>query len=285
MNNVNKGLALGFLGVAIFSLTLPVTKIGLNEGLSAPFISFGRAALAGVIALIVLQITRSRIPTRSEWKYIAMATLGVGIGWPTMSTIGLITATPSHAAIVNGLLPFATAFVGAMITGKWPSRAFWICAMVGACVVSGYAWKHSGGAWVIADGVFLIGVALGGLGYAAGAKASEYLSGWEVISWVLVLGLPMTIPVSIYFAPQVSAVSAKGWWCFLYLALMSQYIGFFYWYRGLALGGIATVSQVQLLQMFLTLGASALLVGESLGTSTWLVAGATVAIIAISKKL
>ncbi len=285
MTDVNRGLWLGFLGVAIFSLTLPVTKLGLQAGLSAPFISFGRAACAGLIAAVVLLASGARKPTRTEWKFIAMAVAGIVIGWPTLSTIGLLTATPSHAAVVNGLLPFATAFVGAMLTQKWPKTAFWVCAAIGAVVVTGYAWTRGGGAWTFADGIFLIGVAFGGLGYAAGARASETMPGWHVISWALVAGLPITIPVAIAFAPKGQEVTATGWWSFAYLTLMSQYIGFFYWYKGLQMGGIARVSQVQLLQMFMTIGVSAVLVGEPITLLTGVAALATVGIIALSKRL
>jgi drug/metabolite transporter (DMT)-like permease len=282
---MNLGLLLGFIGVSIFSFTMPMTKLGLAAGLSAPFISFGRAVLAGAIAALVLLITRARVPTAQERKYIALATLGIVFGWPLFSTLGLLTATPSHAAVVNGLLPFSTAFIGAMLTKKWPRQAFWICAAAGAVVVCGYAWLRSGGGWVWADALFLVGVVLGGLGYSAGARATETMPGWHVISWALVLGLPVTIPVSLAFAPQWGNVSAQGWWCFLYLAVMSQYIGFFFWYRGLQMGGIAKVSQVQLLQIFMTIGVSSVLVGESIGALTWGAAALTVIIIAISKRL
>jgi drug/metabolite transporter (DMT)-like permease len=281
---MNVGLLLGFVGVSIFAFTLPVTKLGLAAGLNAPFISFGRAALAAALAAIVLVATRSRIPTREEWKFIALAMIGIVVGWPTMSTLGLLTATPSHAAIVNGLLPFATAMVGAILSNKWPRKRFWIFALAGAVLVSGYAAWLGGGKWVWADGVFFVGVILGGIGYAAGALAAKNLTGWQVISWALLLGLPITLPVSLYFAPEVNAVSAEGWWCFAYLAVMSQFVGFFFWYAGLAKGGIAKVSQVQLLQMFMTLAVSAWLVGETLTITTWIVAAATVGIIALSKK-
>jgi drug/metabolite transporter (DMT)-like permease len=197
----------------------------------------------------------------------------------------LLYTDPSHAAVVNGLLPFATAFVGSLLTKQWPRPAFWICAAVGAVVVCGYAAWRGGGGLHAADAILLAGVALGGLGYAAGAQVTKHMPGWQVISWVLVFGLPITIPVSLLFAPQVSAVTATAWWAFVYLAVMSQYVGFFFWYQGLALGGIQKVSQVQLIQMFLTLIASYYLVGEKLDGMTWIAAIATVVIIAISRKL
>jgi drug/metabolite transporter (DMT)-like permease len=133
--------------------------------------------------------------------------------------------------------------------------------------------------------VFFLGVIMGGLGYAAGARAAETMSGMHVISWALIIGLPITIPLSWWFAPQWGAIPAKGWWCFAYLAIMSQYIGFFFWYRGLQMGSISKVSQVQLLQMFMTISVSAVLVGEPITLLTGVAAALTVAIIAVSKKL
>jgi drug/metabolite transporter (DMT)-like permease len=282
---MNLGLVLGFLGVSIFSLTLPVSKLALAGGMAAPFVSFGRAVLAGAIAILVLAVMRIPLPPAQYRRNIFLAILGIGIGWPGMSTLALLYTDPSHAAVVNGLLPFATAFVGSLLTKQWPRPAFWVCAVVGAVVVCGYAAWRGGGGLHAADAILLAGVALGGLGYAAGAQVSKHMPGWQVISWVLVFGLPITIPVSLYFAPQVSAVTSTAWWAFVYLAVMSQYIGFFFWYQGLALGGIQKVSQVQLIQMFLTLIASYYLVGEKLDGLTWIAAIATVVIIAVSRKL
>jgi drug/metabolite transporter (DMT)-like permease len=282
---MNLGLVLGFLGVSIFSLTLPMTKLALAGGMAAPFVSFGRAVLAAAIALIVLFIAKVPFPAREHRRNILLATIGIGFGWPTMTTIALQFTDPSHAAVVNGLLPFSTALVGSIMTKHWPRPAFWACALAGAAVVCGYAYWRGAGGWHMADGIMLIGVALGGLGYAAGAQVAKSMPGWQVISWVLVFGLPITIPVAAYFAPQVALITPTAWGSFLYLAIMSQYVGFFFWYQGLALGGIAKVSQVQLLQIFLTLVGSYFLVGEKLTPETWLAAIATVVIIAISRKL
>jgi drug/metabolite transporter (DMT)-like permease len=245
----------------------------------------GRAVLAAAVAMLVLFIAKVPFPPREHRRNIALATLGIGFGWPTMTTIALQFTDPSHAAVVNGLLPFSTALVGSLMTRHWPRPAFWVCALAGAAVVCGYAYWRGSGGFHPADAIMLVGVALGGLGYAAGAQVSKHLPGWQVISWVLVFGLPVTVPVAIYFAPTVSAVSMTAWSAFFYLAIMSQYVGFFFWYRGLALGGIQKVSQVQLLQIFLTLIASYFLVGERLTAETWLAAIATVVIIATSRKL
>jgi drug/metabolite transporter (DMT)-like permease len=282
---MNLGLLLGFFGVAIFSVTLPVTKLALAGGMQAPFVSFGRAVLAGAVAIVVLWVARAPWPRASLRKDIALASLGIVIGWPAMSTLALLYIPPSHAAVVSGLLPFSTALIGATITHTWPKRGFWVCAIVGACVVTSYAAYRGGGGWQLADGLLLMSVFLGGLGYAYGARASQHLPGWQVISWALVFALPLTIPVSGWFAPVLSAVTPKAWAAFTYLALMSQYIGFFFWYRGLALGGIAKVSQVQLLQIFMTFAVSAALVGESIDVVTWSVAVLIVFIIALSKRL
>ena len=191
----------------------------------------------------------------------------------------------SHSAVINGILPLATAVIGASLNREHLPAAFWVCAAVGTCLVCGYAWVHASGALHTPDALLLLGVLLGGLGYACGAIATKYISGPEVISWALLMGLPVTLPYMLYVSPvSLAAVPLTGWLAFVYLGLMSQWIGFFFWYRGLLMGGIAKVSQVQLLQLFLTLGFSALLLGESIEPMMLFVAVATVALIVVGRR-
>ena len=131
----------------------------------------------------------------------------------------------------------------------------------------------------------LVGVLLGGLGYASGAIATRYLTGPQAISWALILGLPGTLALAAWSAPaHPVAASISAWLAFAYLGLMSQWIGFFFWYRGLALGGIARVSQVQLMQLFFTLAFAALLLRESIEPAMFIVALLTVALIAVGRN-
>lgn len=288
MNASQRGLMLGALGVLVFSLTLPMTKIAMEAGaLNAWFTWAGRTVL-GAVAGIVFLLAKGkdyRWPPREAWWPIIGATFGIVFGWPLVNTIALQSTDASHAAVVNGILPLATAFIGATLNREKLSRRFWMCALFGSAVVCAYAWSRAGGDFKRIDALLLFGVVLGGFGYACGAMATRYVTGPEVITWALILGLPITTAISWYTMPAMpSAVSVKSWLAFAYLGLMSQWIGFFFWYRGLAMGGIAKVSQVQLLQLFCTLTFSALLLGESISAAMIFVALATVTIVAVGRK-
>jgi drug/metabolite transporter (DMT)-like permease len=202
-----------------------------------------------------------------------------------LNTLALQTVPSSHAAVVNGILPLATAVVGASLNRERLSKKFWACAISGTVLVCGYAWLRANGELHLADGLMLVGVLLGGLGYACGAIATRHLSGPQAISWALVLGMPATLAVTLWSAPtRPLDAPVSVWIAFAYLGLMSQWIGFFFWYRGLARGGIARVSQVQLMQLFFTLGFAALLLKESIEPSMFVVALLTVALIAVGRR-
>lgn len=277
---------LGALGVLIFSLTMPVTKIALSgDAMSAWFVWVGRTVLAAFAGIAYLLLTKGKFPPREAWWPLIGTTGGVVFGWPLLNTIALQWVTSSHSAVINGILPLATAVIGAALNRERLPRAFWACAVAGTCLVCGYAWVRASGTLHIPDALLLLGVLLGGLGYACGAMATKYMSGPEVISWALLLALPLTLPSMLYASPpDLAAVSVKAWAAFVYLGLMSQWIGFFFWYRGLLMGGIAKVSQVQLVQLFLTLGFSALLLGESIEPMMLLVAIATVSLIFLGRR-
>jgi drug/metabolite transporter (DMT)-like permease len=288
-DSARKGLTLGALGVLIFSLTLPMTKIAMQGGaLGAWFVWSGRVVLGSVAGVAYLLFKGYGLPPRRAWLPIAGATAGIVFGWPLLNTFALQTAPASHVAVVNGMLPLATALIGAWINRETLSRRFWICALLGTVIVCGYAWSRSDGALHEADVLMFFGVILGGLGYASGAIATRYVSGPEVITWALIISVPITAVVAWLDAPSFAMTAPKpslsSWLAFAYLGLMSQWIGFFFWYRGLALGGIARVSQVQLLQLFFTLAFSAVLLGESINASMIVVAIATVGLIAVGRR-
>jgi drug/metabolite transporter (DMT)-like permease len=285
-DSAKKGLTLGAIGVLIFSLTLPMTKIAMQGGaLSAWFVWSGRVVLGSAAGIAYLLFKGYGLPPRAAWLPIAGATAGIVFGWPLLNTFALQSAPASHVAVVNGMLPLATALIGAWINRETLSRRFWTCALLGTVIVCGYAWSRSDGVLHEADMLMFFGVVLGGLGYASGAIATRYLSGPEVITWALIISLPITGAIAWFDAPaHAAAASTAAWLAFAYLGLMSQWIGFFFWYRGLALGGIARVSQVQLLQLFFTLAFSAALLGESINAAMILVAVATVALIAIGRR-
>jgi drug/metabolite transporter (DMT)-like permease len=241
--------------------------------------------LAGVAGIAYLLATRGPVPPRAAWWPLLGATAGIVFGWPLLNTLALQTVPSSHAAVVNGILPLATAVIGATLNRESLSRRFWACAIAGTLLVCGYAWMRAHGELHAADTLMLVGVGLGGLGYACGAMATRYLTGPQAISWALIVGLPGTLTIALMHLPENSgAVSASAWGAFGYLGLMSQWIGFFFWYRGLALGGIARVSQVQLMQLFFTLAFAAVLLRESIEPAMFVVALLTVALIAIGRK-
>ncbi len=287
MNTSLRGLMLGALGVLIFSLTMPMTKIALaSDAMSPWFVWAGRTVLAALAGGVFLLMTRAKWPPRAAWWPIAGATLGIVFGWPLLNTIALQTVPSSHAAVVNGILPLSTAVIGATLNRERLSGGFWACAISGTLLVCVYAWSRAAGALHAADAIMLVSIVLGGMGYAAGAIATKYLSGPEVISWALILGLPVTLAIAAVSAPTApAAISIKAWGAFVYLGLMSQWIGFFFWYRGLAMGGIAKVSQVQLVQLFFTLAFSALFLGESIEPAMLGVAVLTVGLIAVGRRL
>ncbi len=285
MSDSIRGLWLGAAGVLVFSLTMPMTRLALDGGAMSPwFVWAGRTVLAVAAGALYLALDRSAWPPRAAWWPLIGATAGIVLGWPLLNTIALQWVPASHAAVMNGVLPLMTAILGAWFARERLSPRFWRCAVAGTLLVCGYAWFRGGSGFSFADVLILISLALGGLGYAAGAMATKHMRGPAVISWALILGLPVTLPIAVMSAPAASAPSITAWAAFAYLGLMSQWIGFFFWYRGLALGGIARVSQVQLMQLFGTLAFSALLLGERIDLAMGVVAAMTVGLIWLGRR-
>jgi drug/metabolite transporter (DMT)-like permease len=255
-----KGMLLGFIGVLMFSLTLPFTRIAVAE-LSPYFVTFGRSSLGGICALLLFIYTKPQWPTPSQLIRLSIMALGVVYGFPLFVSLAMTTLPSAHGGIVLGVLPLVTAVVGALRFRERPSLAFWITAVSGSVLVIMYAYVNGSGGLVSEDWLLFFAVLSAAVGYSEGGKLSEEMSAVDVISWALVL----TLPINLYLAYQcldmdITAVSTPALVSFLYVGVISMYVGFFFWYRGLALGGMARVGQVQLLQPFLTLlGAYALL--------------------------
>lgn len=282
------GLLLGLLGVLAFSLTLPMTRFAVAE-LDPWFLAFGRMAIAGVIAAAWLLGTGAARPTRADAALLAWSALGIVIGFPLLSSLALRHIPANHGAIIVGLLPFATALLAALVFGERQSRRFWTCAAIGSGLVIAFALRDGNGAGARALVSFgnlamLAAVLAGAVGYVAGARLTARLGGVGAILWALVVALPLTLPVAVALVgrdpPQAGAAA---WGAFAYVTLVSQVIGFFAWYNGLALGGIGRVGQVQLLQAFFTIGFAALLFGEHVSALTWLFALGVVATIAFGR--
>lgn len=281
------GMAWGLLGVVVFALTLPMTRLAVGD-VSAPqlppaFVTAGRAAGAGVLAVLYLWWRGAPVPPRRLWPALALSAFGTVVGFPLGLALALREVPAMHAAVVTGVLPLATAVVGAMVAHQRPSGGFWAAAVGGCALVLAFAAWQGGGALGVADAWLGAAVAAGALGYVAGAQAGRELPAPQVISWVLVGSLPLTAPVTLALWPAAPA-SPAAWGGFAYTAVFSMWLGFFAWYRGLALGGVLRVSQVQLLQPFLALVAAALMLGEPLDAATLAFAAAVAAVVALGRR-
>jgi drug/metabolite transporter (DMT)-like permease len=274
----------GFIGVLVFSMTLPMSRIAVAE-LDPLLVGLGRALIAAVPAALLLWATGSRRPTRAEWSGLALAMLGIVVGWPLASTIAMRTVPSAHGAIFNGLLPLATAVFAAWRSGERPSGGFWACALVGAALVVGFALRAGHGALQPGDAWLLLAVVFGGMGYAEGARVARTLGGWRTICWALAASAPLLVVPVGALAMQVDTLpSTPVMLAVAYLSFGSMFLGFFAWYHGLALGGIARVGQVQLLQPFLTVVIAALLIDEAVDAATYGFALAVILVIALSRR-
>jgi drug/metabolite transporter (DMT)-like permease len=266
-------LLLGFLGVLGFSFTLPATRAAV-DGLDPAFVGIGRTVVAAALAGAILLARREPLPRPEHVRRLALVAIGVVFGFPLLSALALHHLPSSHAAVTIGILPAATAVAAAIRGGERPSRAFWLASAAGLVAVLAFAASKGAGLPRGGDLLLLASVALAALGYTEGATLAREMGGWRVISWALVLSLPLTLPASLVAAGAggVSHADAGDWLCFAYVALVSQYLAFFPWYAGLARGGTAKIGQVQLAQPLLTLVWSAALLGETVGATTILAA-------------
>ncbi|EIJ47006.1 drug/metabolite transporter (DMT) superfamily permease [Herbaspirillum sp. GW103] len=281
----SRGMWLGLIGVAIFSLTLPFTRVAVAE-LNPAFIAFGRAVVAGVCALALLAWIKAPRPTRQQLRGLIITALGVVVGFPLFSSIAMRYVPAAHGAVVVGLLPLATALFGALRFGERPSKGFWLAALAGSGIVIAFALREGGGSFHLADFALFAAVVTAAMGYAEGGRLAQSMGGQNVIAWALVVALPVMLPVSVWLGWQYGVrASAPAWLAFAYVSLFSMFIGFFFWYKGLALGGIARVGQVQLLQPFMSLLGAAVIAHEALDASNMLFALAVIVVVAIGRRM
>ena len=279
------GLLYGLVAVMAFSLTLPATRVAVAD-LDPVFVGLGRSVVAAVIALLILLFARPRFPTRAQWRALAIVAAGVIVGFPLLTAWAMQRVPASHGAILLGLLPLATAAAGALRAKERPSRGFWIASMVGSTLVVAFALISGAGKPTLADLALLAAVLAAAVGYAEGGRLAQTLGGWQVMCWALVLAAPfLLIPVVLVGLPHAGAVPLNAWLAFAYVALVSQLFAFFIWYSALALGGIARVSQLQLLQPFFTLFAAGLLLGEQITPMTAAFALAVAVSVAVGRKM
>jgi len=260
--NTTQGWLNGFVGVLLFSGSLPATRIAVLE-LDPIFLTVARASIAGLLALIALLAFKERRPTKKQLLPLGIVALGVVVGFPLLSALALQYVTSAHSIVFLGMLPLATAIFGIVRGGERPRPIFWLFSITGSLLVIGYAVVQGLTASPVGDILMLSAIVLCGLGYAEGAKLTKILGGWQVISWALLLSLPVMLPLAFISLPASFAdVSLAAWGSLAYVSLFSMFIGFIFWYRGLAQGGIATVGQLQLLQPFFGLALAASLLHE-----------------------
>ena len=289
MSNDTKSFWLGAIGITIFAFTLPMTKLATgsvaNPELSPWFVSFGRAAFAGMLSVIYLYFTHAPRPQKGDASLLALAALGNGLGWPIFLALGLQYVESTHAAVMTGILPLATAALAAVVFGRKPSLRFWFFSVLGTLLVIAFSLLRGGNGLHIqwADGLLVLAVLSAALGYVFGAKLSQRWKGEHVICWVSVFLLPITVPLTLYTWPT-HAVSTAAWGGFVYVTLLSAWLGMFVWYRALAMGDAVKVSQLQLAQPFLSIVFSIPLLGEQPDQTVWIFGIAVILTVFLSRK-
>ncbi|OLT05985.1 hypothetical protein BJF90_18980 [Pseudonocardia sp. CNS-004] len=284
---LSPGLWWGLLGVASFSLTVPFTRVAVG-GLSPLLIGAGRAVVAALLAGVALALTRQRLPSGTQWARLAVVAAGIVAGFPLLTSYALTTVPASHGAVVIALLPVATAVVAVLRTRERLPTAFWVMAVVGALAALLFASLQSGGFGQLhlADLLLFGAVVAAAVGYAEGGLLARELGSWQTVSWALVLSAPLMIALAgASIAQQPPTATPAQWAAFGYLAVVSMYLGFFAWYRGLAIGPMAQVSQVQLVQPVLTIIWAALLLGEEITWPTVLGGVAVIACAAVAVRI
>lgn len=276
MEKTASGWLNGFIGVLIFSGSLPATRLAVLE-FDPVFLTVARAVIAGLLALCVLVLFKEKRPAKHQLLPLAIVAMGVVLGFPLLTALALQYVTSAHSIVFVGLLPLATAVFGVLRGGERPRPVFWFFSVLGSALVVGFAVSQGLSASPTGDILMLLAILACGLGYAEGAKLSRTLGGWQVISWALVLSLPVMVPLTWLMAPAAfSGITPSAWLSLAYVSIFSMLIGFVFWYRGLAQGGIAAVGQLQLLQPFFGLALAATLLHEHVSLG---MLGVTVAVI------
>jgi drug/metabolite transporter (DMT)-like permease len=287
MNDVKgsiEGWGSGLLGVIIFSGSLPATRVAV-AGFSPLFLTSARAIIAALLATALLVLFRQARPERRDLVSLAIVALGVVIGFPLLTALALQHITSAHSIVFIGLLPLATAIFGVLRGGERPKPLFWLFSCLGSATVAAFALSNDGSASLTGDLLMIAAIVLCGLGYAEGAKLSRRLGGWQVISWALVLAAPLMLLLTITTLPSSwQGIGAPAWLGLAYVSIFSMLVGFVFWYRGLALGGIASVGQLQLLQPFFGLALAGLLLREPVAWTMIAATGLVVICVAFARR-
>jgi len=287
MNKQTQGWINGFIGIVIFSASLPATRVAVLE-LDPFFLTFARASIAGFLGLFLLLALRQPRPKATNLPALFFVVIGVVVGYPLLSALALQQITSAHSLIFVGLLPLSTALFALLRGGERPRPLFWLFSLAAAALVTGFTlWQEANARQLSVKGdlLMLAAILVCGLGYAEGARLTRTLGGWQVISWALLLSLPFTLAATLLYLPSTFApISTAAWLGLSYIALFSMLIGFVFWYRGLSQGGIAAVGQIQYLQPFIGFAFAALLLGEQIHLSMLLTALGAVVCVFFAKQ-
>lgn len=281
LSPVLRGLIYGLIGVIIFGGSLPATRAAVLA-LDPWFVSSARAVGAALLGIGWLLSQRASRPSGRDWLGLVIVGLCVVVGFPVFTGLAMQWVAASHGILFVGLIPLATCLVGAALGTVRPRRPFWLWAAVGAISVAAYAIFQGGGDFGPADLLMVGAIVVTGIGYAEGARLSHHMKPAAVISWALVVCLPLSLPALLWTWPtSLQAVPVSAWVGLAYVTLFSMFIGFLFWYRGLVLGGTARVSQIQLFQPFIGLGLAAVFLGEQVGWG--IVLGSVMVTISVAK--
>lgn len=284
MQQKTQGWLNGLVGVVIFSGSLPATRVAVMD-FDAVFLTGARAVIAALFAAVLLLVGRQRRPERQDFLPLALVAFGCVMAFPLFTALALQHITSAHAMVFIGALPLATAIFAVLRGGDRPRPAFWLFSAMGSCLVVGYALTQGIAVAPVADAMMVMAIVTCGLGYAEGARLTPRLGGWQVISWALVLSLPVMLPLAWLTAPaSLAGVHVAAWFGLGYVSVFSMLVGFVFWYRGLALGGVASVAQLQLLQPFFGLTLAAVLLHEQVTWLMQLVALAVIVCVAGARK-
>ncbi|MGE6375981.1 DMT family transporter [Peribacillus muralis] len=266
------GLLLGLVGVICFSLTLPATRIAV-EHFGTIIVGLGRTVVAAMFVAVVLLIRKEKLPSPRQFKSLLIVAVGAVLGFPLLTSWAMEDLPVSHGAVEVALLPLATAGFAMLRAGEIPSLKFWISSAIGSLAVIIYALHLGFGSLQYADLALLTAVIILGLSYAEGGKLAKELGSWQVIAWAIIIGAPFfIIPVSLSVTSEMFHAPLQAWISFIYLAVVSQFLAYVAWYSGMALGGIARVSQIQYLQPFLMILFATLFLHESITYFTIVIA-------------
>ncbi len=284
MERATSGWINGFIGVAVFAGSLPATRVAVAD-FDPTFLTCARATIATVLSLVLLVLLRQPRPKLADLPSLALSALGGVVGFPLLTALALQHITSARSIVFLGLLPLCTAIFAVIRGGERPRAPFWLFSLVGAVSVVGYALMGDGEASLRGDLLMLAAIVVCGLGYVEGARLSRTLGGWQVISWSLVLSLPIMLPITWLTIPaSFDHVGIPSWIGLAYVSVFSMLLGYVFWYRGLAHGGIAAVGQLQLLQPFMGFGLAALLLQEKVSWMMLVVTVAALVCVAGAKK-